>query len=890
VPREWPLIGRQSELQAVAGLIAGAGSAGVLFAGPAGVGKTRLANEVLRIAALAGHRTARVQGNRSVATIPFGAFAPLLPAGVAVAGGHSDALWRAAEAITEPPAPDGLRLVLGVDDAQELDPGSAALLHQLVVGGRIFAVVTVRTGDPAPDPVLALWKDQLLTRLDVPAFDGRTVGDLVAAVLGGPVDGGTASMLAQISGGNALFLREVVESAVESGGLHDAGGIWRLRTHELPASPRLVELVEHRFVGLADDDLAALELVAVGEPVAVDLLESLTAPARVDQLERRGLIDVQPESGRYTVRLAHPVYGEAIRARLPERRRRRLLELLADAIERRPEANLDDSLRAAVWRLECGNVARPELLLEAAREARLREDFTLCGRLARAAWDEGGGIDAAYLLGETLDHLGEHEEAERVLARAGSGTDAASITDRQRTLVALARGDNLFRGLARGAEAETVVRDAEARVSDPQLRNELAAQRATFALFSGELARVFEIVEPFVRDGADDDRAYAQGGLQAAVALAIAGRTREAILIADHAFEVRIGLGDQVQMAGAGIYLVARSLALVQAGRLAEAEGTAQAGYDGAVERHSADGQAWFACMLGTTALQQGKVRSAARWFRESAVIWDELDHPSARWGYGGLVQALALAGDHAAAQDALEDLAAAAPTTVRMMDSEIERGRAWAAAQRGEVGRAITILRDATGFALGLGMYALAASAMHDLARLGDLEAAVPLMELSAGLDGALAPARVAHVDGLVRGDGDRLDTASEMFEAAGALLFAAEASASASAQHQRSGLARKASASAQRSRALADRCEGARTATLVTGAEPIPLTRREREVATLAARGRSSREIADALFVSARTVENHLQHAYEKLGVRGRNELAEIPGLDADVEGPST
>ena len=56
------------------------------------------------------------------------------------------------------------------------------------------------------------------------------------------------------------------------------------------------------------------------------------------------------------------------------------------------------------------------------------------------------------------------------------------------------------------------------------------------------------------------------------------------------------------------------------------------------------------------------------------------------------------------------------------------------------------------------------------------------------------------------------------------------------------------------------------------------------------MAARGRSSREIADALFVSARTVENHLQHAYEKLGVRGRNELAEIPGLDADVEGPST
>ena len=53
--------------------------------------------------------------------------------------------------------------------------------------------------------------------------------------------------------------------------------------------------------------------------------------------------------------------------------------------------------------------------------------------------------------------------------------------------------------------------------------------------------------------------------------------------------------------------------------------------------------------------------------------------------------------------------------------------------------------------------------------------------------------------------------------------------------------------------------------------------LTRREREVATLASHGLASREIAEALVVSARTVENHLQRAYEKLGVTGRTELAD-------------
>ena len=49
---------------------------------------------------------------------------------------------------------------------------------------------------------------------------------------------------------------------------------------------------------------------------------------------------------------------------------------------------------------------------------------------------------------------------------------------------------------------------------------------------------------------------------------------------------------------------------------------------------------------------------------------------------------------------------------------------------------------------------------------------------------------------------------------------------------------------------------------------------------MATLAARGLTSREIAETIVVSTRTVENHLQRAYEKLGVRGRAELAAALG----------
>ena len=55
-----------------------------------------------------------------------------------------------------------------------------------------------------------------------------------------------------------------------------------------------------------------------------------------------------------------------------------------------------------------------------------------------------------------------------------------------------------------------------------------------------------------------------------------------------------------------------------------------------------------------------------------------------------------------------------------------------------------------------------------------------------------------------------------------------------------------------------------------------PDALTPAELRTARMAAGGLSNREIAQALFVSAKTVETQLSHAYAKLGIAGRNALA--------------
>jgi len=78
----------------------------------------------------------------------------------------------------------------------------------------------------------------------------------------------------------------------------------------------------------------------------------------------------------------------------------------------------------------------------------------------------------------------------------------------------------------------------------------------------------------------------------------------------------------------------------------------------------------------------------------------------------------------------------------------------------------------------------------------------------------------------------------------------------------------------------APASRCPGARTPLLALAGGTARLTPREWEIAVLASTGRSSKDIAAALGLSARTVDNSLRNTYAKLGVSTRRDLREALG----------
>ncbi len=172
---------------------------------------------------------------------------------------------------------------------------------------------------------------------------------------------------------------------------------------------------------------------------------------------------------------------------------------------------------------------------------------------------------------------------------------------------------------------------------------------------------------------------------------------------------------------------------------------------------------------------------------------------------------------------------------------------------------------------------------ALHDVARLGQADlVADRLAGLVDEVETPIASIMADHARMSADRDPIGLLIAAERFAGHGLCLHAAEAAAAAlnRLRETRSG---KALDAARLFTALLDCCDGPRTPALAIS-RPV-LSARERQIAWLAAAGVPSRAIADKLFLSARTIDNHLHRVYTKLGVNGRGQLA--AALRAMAEG---
>ena len=866
----WHLVGRDRELGPIGALRAD-GAGGVVIAGEAGLGKTRLASQALALAEGGGAATARLAATRAAASIPLGALSAVLPE----LGEGINPLHAARREFKTFAA--GRPLAVMVDDAHLLDEVSATLILQLAVARDAFVIATMRAGEVAPEPVVQLWKDGHADRIDLAPLGERDIDALVAAILDGAVDTDLSVSVGRFARGNPLTVRELLLAAREDGSVRLERGVWRA-AGRLTVSARLSELVAQRIGTLQDDERHALELVAEGEPIGLTVLERLSSITALDRLELRGLLEVRNDGMRTEVWLAHPLHGEALRAKMSPRRRRAVLALLADAVERTGARRRGDLLRVTGWRVEAGVACDAARLIEASVQTVRAMSWDAAAKLGRAAWEADPTWQTGMLLALVLLRLGRYEEADRVLAATGE----LAADDVQRVDVTGRRAEALHRGLARAADARQVVAEARAVVTDANALAELAVADATIDLYEGPSRSAVAAVAP-VLEGPPGG-AFLGASFVSAFGLTYDGQTDVARRIATAAFEVHRAVWDRdVLHDPPAVQLIAIAHACIEAGALGEAERIVVEEHEQAVRRGDQLTAGLCAWTTGRLRLAEGRVASAARLLRHAADHW--VGRVGQRLPLAELVTALSHAGDLPAARAAAERCRA---ITSRCADALLIEGEAWIAAAEGNVSAARSRLDEGADEAMNGGQRALAARLLHDMARLGDQHGALGRLQIiETSTQSPLVRARSAHVAALVAGDGATLDDVATVFEGMGARLLAAEAAAAGGQAFQRVGERRRATALAHRASQLLRDCEGAKTPAIADLEDLSPLTAREREIAAMAAAGVATKVIAERLFLSSRTVDNHLRRIYSKLGIPGRRQLADALGA-ADLAEP--
>lgn len=923
------ILERDQELRRIDDLlddIAAGGDGGVvLVEGPPGIGKTA----VLRAAGARAERRPRVSVLQAVASeldrdFPFGLIHQLLDPVIEAADDDrrarllSGAAARASvvfDPAAEPPAEDpgyailhGLYwlavnladespLVLLVDDLHWADRASLRLLEFLgrrLDGVAVLVIGTLRPSEPGAEAELlaALAAGPAAQTLHPAPLSADAAGQVLAAGLERAPEPAFVAACADATGGNPLLLRAVAREAADRG-LHGRAG----EARELAAlgAAGLRAVVERRLSGLGSDAGRLARAAAVlgdrrtlDDLAAVAELDEAAARAAADQLAAADLLD--PEGWVFV----HPLMREAVAASIPGGQRAELHRRAAARVRARggrpdevavhllsaepagdPEvvallraaaarASAEGAPETAVAQLQRAlaepppSELRAELLLQLG-ELELRMNDPLSQTHLREALDLGlppdsrarayAALSAHTLLTDPAAALADleqgREDAEDPSVAAmleanllEGSVFLTSLAGRRRALLEAGRADPdpppvMLAHLAQDAGAvPTTVADivdlAKRAVAGGRLLSDVGPGNSTYNLLlhAVRYAEDAELMQRLIEEG--DVVARREGSARLTMFLDHA-RAYHQMLFGSVAAGAAVAEGGLVTAREAGYFVPGHAFTAITAELLVESDRVDDA--DGVVA--DLDVVAASETISGPFAVSaRGLVRCVQGRRDEAESDWrltiELLDRRGWRTPLATRA-ALRLATSLAARGERDEALA--------LVDGDLEVARA--AGMRGAEGVALRARGRVVGGDEGIELGREAVATLRETPLL--LDTAWALHDLGAALRraGRRADAREPLREGLDLAD---------RIEAARIARLLREELAAAGARPRR--------------RAL-------------TG--PASLTPSERRVADLAAQGLSNREIAETLFVTRKTVELHLGHAYGKLGIKTRTQLPE-------------
>ena len=914
------VIGREADQASVDQFLDGmaAGSAGLIVSGEAGIGKTTLWSAALESATGRRYRVLVARPAESEARLSYSGLGDLLDA-VAdeVLPSLPEPQRRALEvallrAVDDGNPPDqrgvsvavlgALRLlgatapvVVAIDDVQWLDNPSARVLHfalRRLGPAPVGVALSLRTGPGLVEPLeLAAGVDGArLWRIDVGPLSVAALHQVVRSQLGTGLAHPTMVRIHRASGGNPFYALELAR-ALRGRDAELVPG------QPLPVPEDLSALVSARLAALPDEAREAVQVVAaMAQPTVAMVSAVLGERARggiTDALDA-GVIDGNGDR----LRLAHPLVGSVAYYQPGIERRRdlhqRIAAVVVDPEERArhlalaasgPDAAVAQALDEAAWAAagrgapdaaaEMCELARRLTPAHDEDQARRRSvrmarhhfaagDWPLARRQLEnvVAATSAGPVRARALklLGE-VRYFDDFDEAIRTLeqARAEAGEDrhlrASVELDLGAAIITLA-GDTA----KAGGHARRALDDAE-RFEDPDLLSAALAVAGFVDFVTGRPGAEDTMVRAVALENPDRPHVLLnRPSFLAARVWMWTDRQGEASAVFERLYQLAVDRGEESALPQLGFfasYLACRMGQIDRASRYAQASLAASVHVGGDVSRAAG------LTALAMVATHVGDAATARQQFGEAAGLYQRSGWgiPSMRtaWMHGFLELS---AGDPAAAHRALAAASGvviasgmAEPALAPWVPDDIE-----ALILLGDLEPAETLLvwLEQGGHRLNRAA-ALAAAARCRalmLAEQGQLDEAVGALATALELHDRMPLPVERGRTLLVKGQVERrrkqkhasklaLEEAVAIFGSVGARMWEERA------RHELSRVGLRPPA-------------------------PTDLTATEVMVAELAATGATTKQVAEKLFMSPRTVEGVLSRVYQKLGVGSRAELA--------------
>ena len=916
------VVGREAEIDSVHDFLEAVpdGPIALLIEGEIGIGKTTLWREGI---AEAGERGLQVLASRPVEAeiaLPFSVLGDLLgEVPDAALGRLPDPQREALEValLRAGTKPGGLQrravalgvlgairvlaedtpLVLAIDDAQWLDPPSADALAFAArrLRDEPIGFLLARRAEASEESRVELetaLDSERLTRLVIGPLDVRSLDRLLRAQLGRQFLRPALVELQRVSGGNPFFALELGR-ALLTRDVSPAPG------EPLPVPATLNELVRERLAGIPTEAREAALVVAALSRPTVELVAAAAGggdgAAALEKAAAAGVLEV----GDGRVRFSHPLLASVVYTQTSTARRRELHARLAEIVDDPDEQALHLAFAAS------GPDAQVAATVEdAARRARARGAPQAAAELwGRARMltppDDADAWRRAIEAADCHLEAGDTDRAglllEEVVARVPAGRDRAVALTRLAWVTSLRQGFHVSADLFRDALAE-IGDDPAARI---EIERGLAwsihetgdvATAELHARAALELAERLE--EPGVLASALADMAFFQ---------TIRGRGIQTALI-ERALELEDTEDEWREILGRPAWV--HGMLLEWAGDLDAARSTLTALRDTVLARGDEHSLGYVAMRLGHVECLAGNWELASHYAAESFEITVQTAQEEQRpfaLTLRALVDAhLGRVAETRAATDEGLPLALAVGVVPAHLEMLAIRGfLEYSLGEAREAHRFLGPLPRAVAEA-GFGepaLFRFHGDAIETLLALGEHDAATALLaelEEQARATGrvwaftiasrcrALLSAAAGDSDAAYASLGRALELHEQLqepFERGRTLLVRGTL-------QRRNRKKRPARESLTQALAVFDELgarlwsERARAELRRIGgrapAAPGVLTPTEERVAALVAAGGTYREVADALFISPKTVQWNLSKIYRKLGVRSRAELA--------------